>query len=183
MKTVEEQRNAVAFEFLARECLSELTQAPKFAFNLLTGINKLCLVGNFSAYFSLSKKDDFLCCAADLTPIGIDCRRIEPFYFSQAQAEMSDSEIRYIYATTVRFFADVVRLDLCDVKEEMERYWKVRSMKEAYFTALGRTFRNLKDVNFDFSDGNAYCSDARYTYVNSHTSKDGNYIFSVVQKN
>ena len=183
MKTDEEKRNAVAFELLARKCLSELTDAPEFAFNLLTGINKLCLVGNFSAYFSLSMAGDFLCCAADKSPVGIDCRELVPFRFSDIQPEMSDTEIRRIFSTTVRSFADVVRLDVCDVKEEIDQYWTLRTMKEAYFTALGRTFRKLKDVSFDFTKQPPLCSDPRFSYYVTHKSLDGKYIFSVVHKN
>lgn len=183
MKSESEQKNAIASEFLARECLSELTEAPKFAFNILTGINKLCLVGNFSAYFSLSQSDAFLCCAADRVPVGIDCRRIVPFRFSETQTEMSDSEIRHIYAPSVRFFSDIVRLDICDIREEMQQYWKVRTMKEAYFTAKGRTFRNMRDVTFDFSGDAVQCSDPNFSYRASHLSSDENYIFSVVTKN
>ncbi len=182
MKTQEEQRNAVAFEMLARKCLSALTDAPEFAFNILTGINKLCLVSNFSAYFSLSMADDFLCCAADTAPIGIDCRKVEPFRFSQAQQDFSDVEMRQIYATTVRSLADIVRLDVCDVKDEMLQYWKMYTMKEAYFTALGRTFRNLKDVSFEFANGSVQCSDTRFQYDSSHRSPDGQYVFSIVKK-
>ena len=182
MKTEAEQRSAVASEMLARKCLSELTDAPEFAFNILTGINKLCLVSNFSAYFSLSAAGDFMCCAADKVPIGIDCRRVEPFRFSQAQKEFSDVELRQIFSTTVRSLADIVRLDVCDVNREMLQYWKLFTIKEAYFTALGRTFRNLRDVSFDFSTGAVLCSDARFTYDSTHKSPDGNYIFSIVRK-
>lgn len=182
MQSEEEQRNAVAFEFLSRECLSELTDAPKFAFNILTGINKQCLVGNFSAYFSLSLADNFLCCAAERTPIGIDCRSIQPFSFMQAQKEMNEAEIHYIYGNTVRSFADIVRLDVCDVREEMERYWRVRTMKEAYFTALGRTFRNLRNISFDLTAATCDCSDSRFSFITTQLSKDNQYIFSVVNK-
>ncbi len=182
MKTDEEKRNAVAFEMLARKCLSALTDAPEFAFNILTGINKLCLVSNFSAYFSLSMNGDFLCCAADKVPIGIDCRKMEPFRFSEAQRLFSDVELRQIFATTVRSLADIVRYDVCDMQAEMLQYWKMYTMKEAYFTALGRTFRNFRDVSFDFSNGTVTCSDARFTYDSSHKSPDGKYVFSIVRK-
>ncbi len=182
MKTETEKRNAVAFEMIARKCLSALTDAPEFAFNILTGINRLCLVSNFSAYFSLSMADDFLCCVADKVPVGIDCRHVAPFRFSEAQKDFSDVELRQIYATTVRSLADIVRFDICDVKDEMLQYWKLYTMKEAYFTARGRTFRNLRDVNFEFANGEVRCSDEKFLYDSSHKSPDGQYVFSIVKK-
>ena len=93
-------RAAQAFvaDMLARQCLSELLDAPEFSFSLLLNPDSRSIVSNFDAQISIATAGEYVGCAVSRMPVGIALEIPGTFSFGDAQAFLSDSEIRNIFS-------------------------------------------------------------------------------------
>ena len=93
-------KGAQAFvaDMLARQCLSELCDAPEFSFSLLINPDSKSVVTNFNAEISVSTAGEYVACAVSTVPVGISIVKAGDFTFSEAQELLTDAEIRYLFS-------------------------------------------------------------------------------------
>ena len=176
---------AMAFcgEILARQCLSELLDAPEFSFQLMCNANFKSVVGNFNAYISIASLGCTVACAASLSPVGACILPVRPFSFAEAQDLFSDAELRAVYAQSGYSFAELVNRPLCEEENVMKMFALFASLKEACFRATGRGFRtNINKTEFMY-DGAAFtCSDPAYRVAFCEADPTENTVLSVIEK-
>lgn len=176
---------SVAFcsEILARQCLSELLDAPEFSFQLMCNANFKSVVGNYGAHIYIAAFGNIVACAASETPVGACILPVRPFSFAEAQKLFSDSEVRAIYSKSGYSFAELVNRPLCDEPNVMKMFALYSSLKESYFRATGRGYRaNINKMEFIYNGTDIDCSDPSYRVAYCKVDKEENLAISVVKK-
>ena len=170
-------------EILARQCLSELCDAPEFSFKLLINPDSKSIVSNFSANISVSTSGKYVACCASKDNVGISINEPVPFTFTEAQKILSDVEMRYLYSFSKYSFVDNITKVTSDEDDVMKKYAMMLSLKNACFYASGRGIRSSVIKNtFDFSDGRFICSDNEYNVVLSEFSDEKNLACAIVER-
>ena len=174
---------AFCSEILARQCLSELCDAPEFSFSLLCNPNSKSAVGNFDAELSISSSGDFLACAASHDFVGVGISPIVPFSFQDAQKNLTDVEIRTVFSESVYSFSDIIKQPLCKEKTAMIKYAVFSSLKDAYFYASGRGIRSdRRSYHFEFEGSLMLCSDNNFSVIKSYIDSKENVAVSVIER-
>lgn len=174
---------AFCSEILARQCLSELCDAPEFSFSLLCNPNSKSAVGNFDAEISISSSGDFLACAASHDFVGVGISPIVPFSFQDAQKNLTDVEIRTVFSESVYSFSDIIKQPLCKEKTAMIKYAVFSSLKDAYFYASGRGIRSdRRSYHFEFEGSLMLCSDNNFSVIKSYIDSKENVAVSVIER-
>lgn len=182
--TAHERAIVFASEILARQCLSEVFDAPEFSFSLLCNPNSKSILGNFNGNLCIVANNDWVACVADTKAIGIALVTVDKFSFNDAQKNFSDAEIRYIFAPSVYSFSRIINMPQCSEKEIMLRYAQFLSLKEAVFNASGRIIRsNPKKTEFSVQNNKIICSDENYEVQETKYIEPANMFLSVVNKN
>ena len=170
-------------EILARQCLSELLDAPEFSFQLLCNPNFKSVVGNYGAHISIASFGNTVACAASLTPVGACIMPVRPFSFAEAQELFSDGEVRAVYSQSGYSFAELINKPSCSEENVMKMFALYSSLKEAYFRATGRGFRaNINKTEFLYNGSDIRCSDPAYKVAYSAVDKEEKTALSVVEK-
>lgn len=160
MDSPDKRAAALCGEILARQCLSELLNAPEFSFRLLCNSDSLNIVGNYNASISVVQRGKYMACAASKKRVGISIVPVKPFSFMEAQSMFSDSEIRAIYSESVHSFADIVKLEKCNEKSVMRKFALFSALKETDFKSTGRGIKaGIKKSEFSFNGEQLICSD------------------------
>lgn len=179
----EDRMLTFAGEMLARQCLSELTGAPEFAFEILADENGKCVVGNFNAEFNISHSGTKAVCAADKVPLGIDIEKIRPFSFGVAQRICTPGELLYVFSGSRDSFIGFSSTAKCEEKQAQNNFYRIWTLKEAYFKATGRGIRDdMKTVEFSFSENAVTVSDKDYKVIKNDIIYGGAYALSVIVK-
>ncbi len=164
MKTANERAITFCAEILARQCLSELFEAPEFSFTVLCNPNSKSILGNFNGDICIVTNGDYVACAADTKQVGISLKSFEAFSFQDAQKIFTDSEIRYIFSDSTYSFSQLVNLSQISEKAVVEKFAVMSALKEAQFKASGRGIReNSQRTEFTLANNTAVCSDSSYT--------------------
>lgn len=172
---------ALSAEMIARQALSELLDAPEFSFSLLIDVNGKSAVGNYSAYLSVARAGDLLCCAVSGRKVGVALSRPRAFSFSQAQALFTDTEIRDIFSGLDDSFARLINLPEIKIKAATEKFALYEALKYSYFRAKGRVTGRPEAISeFRFDGENYVCSDREY--VVKETGKYENIIFAITEE-
>lgn len=172
-----------AGEILARQCLSELCDAPEFAFNLLINPDSKSVVSNFSANISLSVAGEYVACAASYDFVGINISEPAPFSFSQAQKMLSDAEIRYLYSLSKDSFVNNISKESCDEDDVIKAFAQLVSLKYACYQASGRGIPSaVTKFTFDLSHNVVKCLDEDYSVLASLFLSDKGIACSVVER-
>lgn len=183
MKTSEERSLAFCSEILARQCLSELCDAPEFSFTLLLNPNAKSVVGNFDAEISIASEGDIVACAVSENFVGISVHPLKPFTFKDAQNKFSDVELRAVFAESSYSFGELINLTECNEKSVIRAYALMSTLKEAYFFASGRGIRNDRKITlFEFDGNTVRCTDDDYIISESFIDDVTGYAISVVER-
>lgn len=177
---------AVAFcsEILARQCLSELLDAPEFSFQLMCNANFKSVVGNYAAYINIAAFGETVACAASLTPLGACILPVRPFSFAEAQHLLTDAEVRAVYARSGNSLAELINRPVCDEENVIKLFALFASLKEAYFRASGRGYRaDINKTEFIFDGEEMNCSDPAYHVAWCKVDPAERTALSVVEKN
>jgi phosphopantetheinyl transferase len=178
-----DRATAFCSEILARQCLSELLDAPEFSFQLMCNANFKSVVGNYGAYLYIAAFGSTVACAASLSPVGACILPVRPFSFTEAQKLFSDSEVRAIYSGSGYSFAELVNKPLCSEPPVMKMFALYASLKESYFRATGRGYRaNINKMEFIYNGTDIECSDPAYRVAYCRVDKEENLAISVVEK-
>ncbi len=178
-------KGAQAFvaDMLARQCLSELCNAPEFSFSLLINPDSKSVVTNFNAEIFVATAGEYVACAVSTAPVGISIVKAEDFTFSEAQELLTDAEIRYLFSFSKYSFAELVSKKICDEPELVEKFSVYKSLKTAQFFASGRGIRERKNIaSFDFSDNAIICSNNDYSVSLSEYLADNKLAVSIVER-
>lgn len=183
MSNFNEKNIAFCSEILARQCLSELCDAPEFSFSLLCNPNSKSAVGNFDAEISISSAGDFIACAASHDYVGVGISPIMPFSFQDAQKNLTDAEIRAVFSESGYSFSDIIKQPLCKEKSAIIKYAVFSSLKDAYFYASGRGIRSdRRNYYFEFEGTSMACSDKSFSVVKSYVDSKENVAVSVIER-
>lgn len=183
MTSPEDRSVAFCSEILARQCLSELLDAPEFSFQLLCNPNFKSVVGNYNAHLSIAELNGTVACAAGETAVGVGMIGIRPFSFAEAQKLFSDSEVRAIYSQSGYSFAEIINKPACGEAPVMKMFALFASLKEAYFQATGRGFRsNINKMEFIYNGQTITCSDNRYAVAYSAVDNEAGAAISVIER-
>ena len=178
-----DRATAFCSEILARQCLSELLDAPEFSFQLLCSPNFRSVVGNYKAHIYVASFGNTVACAASLAPVGACLLPVRPFSFNEAQALFSDAEMRAVYSQSGYSFAELVNRPLCDEENVMKMFALYSSLKESYFRATGRGYRaNINKMEFIYNGTEITCSDPAYRVAYCKVDREDNLAISVVEK-
>ena len=178
-----DRATAFCSEILARQCLSELLDAPEFSFQLMCNANFKSAVGNYGAYIYIAAFGNEVACAASETPVGACILPVRPFSFAEAQRLFSDSEVRAIYSGSGYSFAELVNKPVCDEENVMKMFALYASLKESYFRATGRGYRaNINRTEFIYNGEDIVCSDPGYRVAYCKVDREENTAISVVEK-
>lgn len=170
-------------DMLARQCLSELCDAPEFSFSLLINPDSKSVVTNFSAELSVVTAGEYVACAVSQKPVGISIVKAEAFTFSEAQELLTDSEIRYLFSFSKYSFTELVSKEICDEKVLVEKYAVFKSLKNAQFMASGRGIRERKNSSsFDFTGSSVSCSNSAYSVIISEFLSKENLALSIIER-
>ncbi len=183
MRDPDERATAFCSEILARQCLSELLDAPEFSFQLMCNANFKSVVGNYGAFIYIASFGSTVACAASETPVGACILPVRPFSFAEAQKLFSDAEVRAIYSGSGYSFAELVNKPLCSEKPVMKMFALYASLKESYFRATGRGYRaNINKMEFIYNGTDIECSDPAYRVAYCKVDREENTAISVVEK-
>ena len=178
-----DRATAFCSEILARQCLSELLDAPEFSFQLMCNANFKSAVGNYGAYIYIASFGNTVACAASLSPVGACILPVRPFSFAEAQDLFSDSEVRAVYARSGYSFAELVNKPVCEEENVMKMFALFASLKEAYFRASGRGYRaNINKTEFVCEGEEMICSDPAYRVAYCKVDHRENTALSVIEK-
>ena len=178
-----DRSTAFCSEILARQCLSELLDAPEFSFQLMCNANFKSVVGNYGAFIYIASFGSTVACAASLSPVGACILPVRPFSFQEAQKLLSDSEVRAIYSGSGYSFAELVNKPVCDEPPVMKMFALYASLKESYFRATGRGYRaNINKTEFIYNGTDIECSDPAYRVAYCRVDKEENLAISVVER-
>lgn len=163
MSTARERAVTFCSEILARQCLSELFDAPEFSFSVLCNPDSKSILGNFNGSICIVTNGDYVACAADVCQVGISLKGFEAFSFQEAQKIFTDSEIRYIFSDSTYSFSQIVNMSQISEAAVCEKFAVMSALKEAQFKASGRGIReNSQKTEFTVSHNTAVCSDSNY---------------------
>ena len=183
MKTARERAVTFCAEILARQCLSELFDAPEFSFSVLCSPDSKSILGNFNGNICIVTNGDYVACAADIGQVGISLKAFEPFSFQDAQKNFTDSEIRYIFSDSTYSFSQIVNMTHISEEAVCEKFSIMSALKEAQFKASGRGIReNSKKTEFTITNGVAQCSASAYKVEVLEKDALSGFIVSVVVK-
>lgn len=183
LESVDERAVLFCGEILARQCLSELFDAPESAFQLLCNPDSKSIVGNFQASLSISAAGRTVACAAGTENVGVCVKEFVPFAFSDAQKLFTDGELRAVYALSNCSFAELINQPACDEKKVMQAFALFSSLKDAYFYASGKGFRsNLNKVEFIYNGSTVTCSDSDYRVACFEIDEAAKTAVSVVER-
>ena len=183
MKTARERAIIFSSEILARQCLSELFDAPEFSFSVLCSPDSKSILGNFNGNICIVTNGDYVACAADIGQVGISLKASEAFSFQDAQKNFTDSEIRYIFSDSTYSFSQIVNMTHISEEAVCEKFAIMSALKEAQFKASGRGIReNSKKTEFSVADNTAVCSDISYSVEELKKDEQSGLIVSVIVK-
>ncbi len=183
MNNLDERRTALCCEILARQCLSELCDAPEFAFELLCMPNGKSIVRNFDAEICITKCSDTVGCAVSYKQIGLGLVELAPFSFLEAQKLLSDSEIRCIFSDSKHSFAELINFSEIYETSVINQYAVIKSLKDAHFYSSGRGIRtDLNKIQFEFDGKQMICSDKNFVVMTSYISNSRNLAVSIVER-
>jgi 4'-phosphopantetheinyl transferase len=85
--------------------------------------------------FNISHSGEYVVCAIDDKPIGIDIEEIKPLnYIYIAKKIFTEKEIKYLLN--------------CDEKDELSRFYEVFTLKESFVKCIGEGLHSINSVNF-----------------------------------
>ena len=184
MKTPRERAVTFCSEILARQCLSELFDAPEFSFSILCNPDSKSILGNFNGNICIVTNGDYVACAADVEQVGISLKAFEPFSFQDAQKNFTDSEIRYIFSDSTYSFSQIVNMAQISEPAVIEKFAVMSALKESQFKASGRGIReNSTKTEFTVTNNTAVCSDGSYSVEELKKDEQSGLIVCVVVKN
>ncbi len=174
---------ALLCEILARQCLSQLCDAPEFSFQLLLNPDSKSIVSNFNAEISLSTSGEYVACCASYNFVGIGIAESKPFTFKQAQEIFSDAEIRMLYSDSKYSFSELVNQPYCDEVNVKNRFAVLNSLKDAHFYSTGRGIRaDKRKVTFEIKNNEILCSDRNCIIKKSTFLSDKNVALSIIER-
>lgn len=183
MRSVDDRSIAFCAEIVARQCLSELCDAPEFSFSLLCNPNSKSVVGNFNAEICIVNYGRFVACAASENFVGISIMPVLPFTFRDAQKMLSDSEIRRVFSESVYGFAELVNLPECNEENVKQKYALFSALKEACYFSSGRGIRSeIGKTYFDLSDDEINCSDPACKVAAAYINIESDMAVAVVER-
>ncbi len=114
-------------------------------------------------YFNISHSHDYVIVVTFDKNIGIDIEKIRDINQTTMKVFCTDNEIQYITNNQNKKLA----------------YWKIYTLKEAYFKMLGTDLSNMKKVEFNILDDKITCVNNLNLKVLASTEIN-DYIFSII---
>ena len=115
--------------------------------------------------FNISHSHDYVIVAASDKNIGIDIEMIRDYNPTSMNLFCTDNEIKYINNNQNKKLA----------------YWKIYTLKEAYFKMLGTNLSNMKNVEFNILKNKITCVNNENLKIFVSTEIN-NYIFSIIHE-
>ncbi len=113
--------------------------------------------------FNISHSHDYVIVATSNKNIGIDIEMIRDYNPTSMNLFCTDNEIKYINNNQNKKLA----------------YWKIYTLKEAYFKMLGTNLSNMKNVEFNILKNKITCVNNENLKIFVSTEIN-NYIFSII---
>ena len=113
--------------------------------------------------FNISHSHDYVIVATSNKNIGIDIEMIRDYNPTSMNLFCTDNEIKYINNNQNKKLA----------------YWKIYTLKEAYFKMLGTNLSNMKNVEFKILKNKITCVNNENLKIFVSTEIN-NYIFSII---
>ncbi len=170
-------------EIIARQCLSELCDAPEFSFSLLCNPGSKSILCNFGAEICIVQHENFVACAVSENYVGISIAPLKKFSFSEAQNRLSDVELRAVFAESAYSFGEIINLTECNEAKVIKRFAQLSSLKEAHFYASGRGIKPVRvATEFEFDGIQLVCTDKKYTISKSFIDEKNEIAVSVIER-
>lgn len=113
--------------------------------------------------FNISHSYDYVIVAVSQNNVGIDIEKIRKVKLSIMNIFCTDNEKQYIFNSKNKYLA----------------FWKIYTLKEAYFKMLGTDLSNMKKVEFNICDDNVVCINNPNLKIYISTEIN-DYIFSII---
>lgn len=127
----DDRRRSLAGEILVQKLLKEYGISGAV---LETRENGQPVLSGCRLFVSISHCGDFVACALNDAPIGIDAERIKPRSSSLAKRVCVPEELEYLQ-------------NAASDEERLVRFYEIWTAKEAWFKKLGTGIQNLQSVN------------------------------------
>lgn len=150
-------------EWLARKIISETFHIKPHEIKFDNNEYGKPYAVNLDIYFNISHSKNYIICAIDKNPIGVDIEKIRPLKDSVLKVFCTDKELDYINSSDNK-------------KKEAIKLW---TLKEAYFKAIGTGIRELKDVEFNI--GKEEIASNKENVAFQTVEIDSEYIISICQ--
>lgn len=162
LQNEQKQKAKIAADYLCRLAISEFCGIEKEQIEFaLTERGKPVAV-NCNINFNVSHSGDFVVCAVSEKEIGIDIEKIRPINPKTAERFACPDELDYI-------------------KSEENGFFKIWTLKEAYFKCIGTGLgADIKNVFFNIGENGIICSENGFDC--SFTDVADGYICAVCEK-
>lgn len=149
-------RRTVLGEWMAKTAISEHTGLAVEQINLERDAYGKPEVKGLPLHFNISHSGEWVVCAVNEKPVGIDIEQVRPLEMRLADRVCTESDAAYLNEAETD-------------EEQLERLYRLWTAKEAYFKWKGTGITNLKSITF--ADILPHC----------RQMKEDDYIISIVE--
>ena len=109
------------------------------------------VVNNIDVHFNISHSGDYVICAIDDKPIGVDIEKITNINMDTTRYFCTSNELKYIFDNSPQNI--------------LQRFFRIWTLKEAYFKNIGTGLNDLKSVEFFIDkNGGVICNKEGYSF-------------------
>ena len=133
MKFTDDKKRSVAGEMLARKAIAQRLKIAPENIIFKTDERGKPYAHNLDIHFNISHSDDYVVCAVDSKPVGIDIEKIRPINLKIAKRFFSEDEQKYLFRKKPEE-SDYTSPPTDDL---LKRFFEIWTAKEAYLKFTG----------------------------------------------
>lgn len=156
----EDKKRTVCGEMLARQMIAKACGVREEALRFSVGEHGKPYTPSAVVQFNISHSGHYVLCAVSEYPVGADIEMIRPMDDRMIHYVCTDDELAYVTDGAVT------------EEEQLRRFFRVWTVKEAYFKCCGTGITDLKSVCI-FDEALLSCTKTFY---------EGDYVASIIEK-
>lgn len=115
--------------------------------------------------YNISHNFDYVLIATNENQIGVDIAKIRPVNLNIMKHFCNQQELEYINKSQDKYLS----------------FWRIYTLKEAYYKMLGKNLANMKSVTFIIENNQITCKNNPHLLVISNTDIP-NYIYAIISR-
>ena len=144
-KNDKDKKRTLAGEMLARQMISTYCNVAPEEISFEYGLYGKPNAKYLDVEFNISHSYEMVVCAISDNPVGIDAEKIRPIGTSILRRLCTDIDLEYIFGNNTT--TNNIPSDFDE--QQLHRFYKVWTAKEAYFKCTGTGIKNLKSISMD----------------------------------